>query len=76
MLQKQSVSVIYSEVLFNRQYDEQAYYHEIAAWLAQFGYRLFRFYGLRYAPDRSLSYTDAIFCTGAIHGAERLRSER
>jgi hypothetical protein len=76
MLERQKISLIFSEVLFGPQYEEQAQYHEIATWLAKFGYRLFRFYELHYAPDRSLDYSDAIFCTDSIFQSGRLRNAR
>jgi FkbM family methyltransferase len=76
MLGKQQISLIFTEVLFGPQYDFQAYYHEVAMWLAQFGYQLFRFYDLRYAPDRSLAYSDAIFCVGSIYQSSQLRGAR
>jgi FkbM family methyltransferase len=76
MLEKQKISLIFSEVLFGPEYEQQAYYHEIAGWLARFGYQLFRFYELRYASDRSLDYSDAIFCTEPIFRSGLLRSAR
>ena len=76
MLERQKISLIFSEVLFGPSYDHQAYYHEIATWLARFGYHLFRFYELRYNYDRSLDYSDAIFCTESILQSERLRNAR
>src|SRR5262249_15029949 len=76
MLAKQKISLIFSEVLFGPEYEQQSYYHEIAGWLMRFGYHLFRFYELRYNYDRSLDYSDAIFCSEPIFQSGRLRNAR
>jgi hypothetical protein len=76
MLSTRSVSVIYSEVLFQREYDEQSFYHDIAQFLATHGYWLFRLYDLRYSPERSLEYSDAIFCRNDILVSKPLLGRR
>ena len=73
LISSQKIALIYSEVLFRQTYDQQAYYHEIAGWLSDYKYKLFRFYDLRYSPDRQIDYSDAIFCREDIYNGGRLR---
>jgi FkbM family methyltransferase len=76
MLSARSVFLIYSEVLFQREYEEQSFYHEIADFLAAHGYWLFRLYDLRYSPERSLECSDAIFCRNDILASKPLLGRR
>jgi hypothetical protein len=42
-------------------YLAQALYHDVAATLQGFGYRLYDFYNFHYGPDGQLQWGDAIF---------------
>jgi FkbM family methyltransferase len=74
MLARQAVDVVFSEILFSRQYEQQAMYYEIAAFLDGLGYPIFRCYDLFYAQNRRLAYTDAIFCRKELNLSDRLRN--
>jgi len=67
LLSSGRISIVYSEVMFGKIYKEQSVYHEIASFLADHGYHMFRFYDLRYAPNRSFDYCDAIFAREDIY---------
>jgi FkbM family methyltransferase len=72
MLSEQRVSLIFTEVMFGPEYDQQTYYHELASFLAKYGYQLFRFYELAYTAERALDWGDAIFTTKDIYRNGRL----
>jgi len=72
MLKERRISLIFTEVLFDPEYDQQAYYHEIASFLGKFDYRLFRLYDLGHTTEQALSWGDAIFCTEVIYRSGRL----
>jgi FkbM family methyltransferase len=72
MLGSSSIKLIYSEVLFRKTYEQQAYFHEIAEILACFGFLPMRLYEVRYSPDRQLDYCDVIFCRQDIYDRKLL----
>jgi FkbM family methyltransferase len=62
LLESKSIDLIYCEVLFTEQYDEQAYFSDISKFLESFGYTLYGLYDLNYAKKTGiLSWADAIF---------------
>jgi FkbM family methyltransferase len=61
MLDSHAVRLIYLEVLFDRLYQGQAFYHEIAAYLTERGYDLYGLYSLMKSSTGVLAQADAIF---------------
>lgn len=55
------IGLIYTELIFVPVYEKQAAFHEIAGYLAGFGYDLFDFFGFTYDPSGQLKWGDAIF---------------
>ena len=63
LLERQSIRLIYTEVLFAPIYAGQASFGDLAAVLADHGYQLFGLYNLAHG-DRGLGWGDAIFRPG------------
>ena len=61
MLQKGLIDVIYTEVEFIRFYENQPLYHDIAAYLDKFDYKLYNIYNIVYAKHAAMLWGDAIF---------------
>lgn len=61
LLSEGRVRLIYTELIFVPVYEKQPAFHEIAAYLAPFGFRLFDFFGFTYDPSGQLKWGDAIF---------------
>ncbi len=61
LLSEGRVKLVYSELIFVPVYEKQAAFHEIAAHLTPFGFRLFDFFGFTYDPSGQLKWGDAIF---------------
>lgn len=61
LLGKQAISQIYLEVEFFEVYKQQPLFHDVAKFLADFGYHLFSLYNLSHGRDGRLLYGDAIF---------------
>jgi len=61
LLSRHGVNVIYTEVQFMRLYEKAALYHEIATFLAEFGYELHNLYGFVHNQKGELGWGDAIF---------------
>jgi|SRR5215469_12303097 len=66
MLKESRVRLVFAEVHFSAIYENQCFYHEIAAFLRDFSLPLFRLYDLRYNKNRRLEYADAIFCASSL----------
>jgi FkbM family methyltransferase len=66
LLGRGGVAAIYSEAMFIPHYDGAALFHEIWAYLAQFGYSLFDIYDLHRATNGQLRYGDALFVSEAL----------
>jgi len=66
MLSKQAIKLIYSEVMFIPHYDGGCMFHELAAFLSQYGYTLFNLYLLRSARNGQLRWGNAIFLSPEI----------
>lgn len=60
-LARQTVRVIYTEVLFGNSYDGQGYYHDIASFLQPLGYELYGLYTLMRGVNGMLAQAEAIF---------------
>ncbi len=60
-LAEKSISLIYTEVLFARLYEDQATFFGICEFLADFGYQLFDLYEFAYEPSGQLAWGDAVF---------------
>jgi FkbM family methyltransferase len=76
LLSEGRVKLVYSELIFVPVYEQQAAFHEIAAFLAPFGFRLFDFFGFTYDPSGQLKWGMRFFYWGegdchGEHQAER-----
>lgn len=60
-LAAQEVWLIYSEVSFTRLYEGQAFFWDVAGWLAGFGFELFNLYNCKTGDRGQLTWGDAIF---------------
>jgi FkbM family methyltransferase len=60
-LQRQAISLIFSEVLFTPHYEGGALFYQLCDFLSQHDYTLFDIYGTKRAPNGQLTYGDAIF---------------
>lgn len=60
-LRRQSIAVVYTEVLFSPMYEGQAFYHDISALLYGHGYTLLDLYNFAYDARGHLAWGDAIF---------------
>ena len=56
-----SVLLIYTEVCFQSLYHDGAIFSQIDLLLREYGFELYDFYGLKYAPDGMLLWANAIF---------------
>lgn len=61
LLQTKSIDLIYMEVLFGEQYENQANFHDISKFLKDHKYILYGIYNLTRNSDGTLGYADAIF---------------
>jgi FkbM family methyltransferase len=61
LLNTDSISIIYTEVMYIAHYDKSPLFHDIASFLAGFGYSLYNTYNNSVAPDGQLRQGDAIF---------------
>jgi FkbM family methyltransferase len=61
LLSQGRVGLVYTELIFVPVYEKQPAFHEIATFLAPFGFRLFDFFGFTYDPSGQLKWGDAIF---------------
>lgn len=61
LLSKQKAKLIYSEIWLIEGYESQPLYHDIAAYLAQFGYLPYGIYNLHFRDDGHFLWGDAIF---------------
>jgi FkbM family methyltransferase len=64
MLSGKRVKLIYSEIWFIEGYVGQPLYHDIASYLAGFGYLPFGIYNMHYRADGHFLWGDAIFYLG------------
>lgn len=60
-LSKQSISLIYTEVMFMPHYEGACMFYELTSFLSQYNYTLFNFYGLKRAKNGQLRWGNAIF---------------
>jgi FkbM family methyltransferase len=58
------VRAVFAEVNFRSRYDGGCVYHEVAEYLSQFGFRLFRMYEIIADPDGAWRQADALFLKG------------
>ena len=61
MLSGEGPLLIYSEVLFERLYQNCALFGDLAEFLADKGYELYNLYSLHHSPEGRLEYGDAVF---------------
>ena len=66
MLQKNSIELIYLEVMFTPHHDEDVLFNELYDFLLKFNYTLFNFYGLKRAENGQLRWGNAIFISKRI----------
>jgi FkbM family methyltransferase len=66
LLERRAIRLIFTEVLFAPHYQGQCFYHEIAAYLAGFGYELYGLYALMRGRNGVLSQADAIFMSPQV----------
>ena len=60
LLKKESIKMIYTEVLFMDMYKNQPFFHDISAALAGYGFQLYNIYNPWYVKNR-LAWADALF---------------
>jgi FkbM family methyltransferase len=65
-LARGSIDLIYTEILFVPLYKGQAFFYDIAAFLAGFGYTIFDIYNHKYGDNRHLKWADALFISPTI----------
>jgi FkbM family methyltransferase len=73
LLGSASIRLIHCEVLFSKLYEGQAFYHDIAAFLAAYDYELWGIYNMLRLSSGALGWADAIFLSPAL--AENARSK-
>jgi len=61
LLERRAIRLIFCEVNFAPLYDGQAFYHDVAAYLAGFGYELYGLYSMYRVHTGALGWADAIF---------------
>jgi len=69
LLGRRAVRLIYTEILFVPLYEGQAWFHEIAAFLAGYGYTLFDMYNFVWSDAGQVKWGDAIFLPPATRAA-------
>lgn len=60
-ISKNTVSIIYTEVMFTPHYEGGCLFHELAGFLEKHGYTLFNLYNLKRAKNEQLRWGNAIF---------------
>lgn len=65
LLQGGAIPLVYTEIMFVPHYEGAPLFHEVWAYLAQFGYTLFDIYDLAHASNGQLRYGDALFVSPA-----------
>jgi FkbM family methyltransferase len=75
LLESRGIRLITCEVMFSRIYQGQAFYHEIAAFLAGFGYELWGLFHLMRIPRGPLGQADAIFLSPPLAEAVHARAQ-
>ena len=73
-LSKQSISLIYTEVMFMPHYKGACMFYELTSFLSQYNYTLFNFYGLKRAKNGQLRWGNAIFLSPQMRN--RIESNR
>lgn len=66
LLRAGKTSIIYTEIMFIPHYEKAPYFHEIWAFLANYGYSLFDIYDLYRATNGQLRYGDALFVSESV----------
>jgi FkbM family methyltransferase len=61
LLERRAIHLIFCEVNFAPLYHGQAFYHDVAAYLAGFGYELYGLYSMYRVHTGALGWADAIF---------------
>jgi FkbM family methyltransferase len=61
LLRNQSIDLIYTDVNYNEIYESQAFFHDVAAHLYGYNYRLYGIYQVAYSPLGPIGWSDAIF---------------
>lgn len=72
LLQKR-ISLIYTEVLFDKLYEGQAFFFQVCNFLHAYDYTLFDQYNIAYNENNQLAWGDAIFISPQI--AKKIKSE-
>jgi len=60
-LSKHNIYLIYTEIIFVPHYEGGCMFHELTAFLEQYGYTLFNFYNLKSAKNGQLRWGNAIY---------------
>ncbi|WP_417667159.1 FkbM family methyltransferase [Roseibium sp.] len=61
MLRKQSVDIVYTEIILNNIFDGQGTLYEFLALMAEYGYFLYDFFDQRHTADGRLNLTNGLF---------------
>lgn len=61
LLETQSISIIFTEIMFVPHYESAPYFHQIWSFLSKYGFSLFDVYNLQRAANGQLRYGDALF---------------
>jgi len=69
-LHRGTIGLVYAEVEFVPIYEGQAYFHEVALWLAGYGYTLFDLYNFVYAENGQAKWGDALFISPQIRSSQ------
>lgn len=69
MLQRGTIPLIYTEVMFAPTYQHQAEFHQLYSFLSGFGYTLFNFYSLRYLSSGQIKWADVVFLSPELQAA-------
>ena len=66
LVESHAVRLIFSEVLFGDFYVGQTYFHEIASFLAGYGYRVYGLYDLIQGKNGILAHADVLFASPEV----------
>ena len=66
LLRAESISLIFTEMMFIPHYEGAPLFHEIWSFLSKFGYSLFNIYDLHTATNGQIRYGDALFVSESV----------
>lgn len=66
LLERQAIQLIYTETMFVPVYAAQPLFHDLAAFLAKYGYGLYNFYDLEYGNNAQLKWGNCIFLSPTL----------